>query len=168
MTTNTGTNDYIDQMGRCLCGAVEFRAKGPIILNSLCHCQSCASAAASTPVHFIAIRAPLPEITKGHDKVTVAPGHGRMVHGRCSECLAPIYQKPSESYPFVAVFPPTFVDLADQKLPPKYQPQMHINYEKRSRDADDDLPKFKTWPFEEECHRDGSVRKAPTQQKAAC
>lgn len=79
-----------------------------------------------------------------------------MIHGRCSECMVPLYQKPEESFPFVAVFPPTFVSR-DQKLPANCQPQMHINYEKRVRDVDDDLPKFKTWPFEEECHKDGSV-----------
>lgn len=156
-------SDDIDQFGRCLCGAVEYRATGKIILNALCHCRACKWAFSCTPIHAIGLNAPLPEFTKGEDKIVVAKGHGKMIHGRCSECHVPLYQKPGEDYPFVAVFPATFVfdnrDSVDQKLPEKYVPKIHINYENRARDAEDKLPKFRKWPQQgEEMNNDGSLK----------
>eukprot|EP00978_Attheya_sp_CCMP212_P033976 scaffold140115_cov44-Attheya_sp.AAC.3 len=93
--------------------------------------------------------------SKGEDNVIVTKGLGKMVHGRCSQCMAQVYQKP-EGESYFAVFAPTFhiggdeSEFIDQKLPNKfkYLPKMHTNYENRARDFEDSLPKYKTFPPE--------------------
>lgn len=153
------SEQLIDQIGRCLCGAVEFRAKGKVVFNELCHCRACAWAASVTPVHVIGVEMPKLMYNKGEDKVLVRRGLGTMVHGRCSDCLTQVFQKPQDE-PYVAIFPPTFHiggdDSIGQKLPVKYLPTEHTNYENRARDFEDCLPKFKTMGPENPMNNDGT------------
>lgn len=154
----------MDQTGRCTCGAVEFRAKGKIVFNQLCHCRACSWAASATPVHIIGCGMPKLEYTKGEDKVEVKKGLGRMIHGRCSECGTQIYQKPSHIDSMVALFPTTFHiggdDSIYQKLPVKFHPTIHVQYENRAMDVQDALPKFMTNPGAggNEVNNDGTMK----------
>lgn len=43
--------------GQCNCGALRFRASGPIRFNVLCHCRNCARARGVSPVHILAVAA---------------------------------------------------------------------------------------------------------------
>ncbi|CAB9527104.1 Glutathione-dependent formaldehyde-activating enzyme [Seminavis robusta] len=158
-----GDDFVIDQTGRCICGAVEFHAKGKLAFSELCHCRACAWAASVTPVHVIGVEISELDYKTGKDKVVVVNGLGKMIHGRCSQCMTQVFQKPQgENY--VALFPPTFRiggdDSLEQKLPDYYLPRMHTNYENRARDATDSLPKFKTFPPDNEVNADGSLKNA--------
>jgi hypothetical protein len=48
--------------------------------------------------------------------------------------------------------------LYDQRLPAKYLPTFHANYENRARDMDDSIPKFQTYPPNNEMNHDGTVK----------
>ena len=152
----------MDQTGRCMCGAVQFHAKGKMLFRQLCHCRACTWAASVTPVHIVGVGIPKLDYQKGEDKVVVTKGLGNMLHARCSECGTQVYQKPSNMDSMVALFPPTFhiggEDSVDQRLPAKYLPTSHTNYENRARDIDDSLPKFKCWPPGNEMNNDGTLK----------
>ena len=79
--------------------------------------------------------------------------------------MVPLYQKPGPDYPFVALFPTSFVvgddENSPQKLPDSLLPKMHINYENRARDAHDTLPKYRKWPWEGEMTNDGVSKEEP-------
>jgi hypothetical protein len=155
-------DSMMDQTGRCRCGDVEFQAKGKILFRHLCHCRACAWAASVTPVHIVGVGMPKPTYHKGEDKVVITKGLGKMLHARCSECGTQVYQKPGGQDNFVALFPPTFhiggEDSIDQRLPVKYLPKFHANYENRARDTDDSIPKFKTYPPDNEMNHDGTFK----------
>ena len=164
MTSTEGGGDkseeivMIDQVGKCLCGAVEFHAEGQILFNELCHCRACTWAASVSPVHLIG--AERLTFTKGKDKVVIIQGLGTMIHARCCDCMSLLYQRPKEESCF-AVFPPTFHIGGDhatyQKLPNQYLPTMHANYENRQRDYEDSLPKYKSFPPHNQMNNDGSL-----------
>lgn len=161
------TKQEIDETGRCLCGAVKFRVRGQIQFSELCHCRACSWAASVSPVHILGVEStagmPIIEYLSGADEVVVTKGLGTMRHARCSECMAQVYQTPDvDSKSFVALFPPTFhiggEDSVQQKLPEEYLPQYHSNYENRARDVEDSLPKYKTFPTDNEMNNDGSLK----------
>ncbi|CAB9502794.1 Glutathione-dependent formaldehyde-activating enzyme [Seminavis robusta] len=153
------SDDKVDQKGRCVCGAVEYHVQGDLLFCFLCHCRACSWALSVSPVHLVGVKATM-EYTKGQDKVVITKGLGKMILGRCKDCLVPLYQKPEDA-PFVALFPPAFhiggEDSLDQKLPDKYHPKCHMNYENRAMDANDSLPKYKTGPPNNQMNNDGSL-----------
>ena len=70
----------------------------------------------------------------------------------CSECGTGISQQPNGA-PFVVLFPPNFeIEAKDDNnvclYPEHLKPQFHHNYESRTRDWSDELPKFKGFPHE--------------------
>lgn len=157
---------FVDQTVQCLCGAVEFRVQGKLLFSELCHCRACSWAASVSPVHLVGVAAPTISYAKNassEDHIRVTKGLGKMTHARCTECMAPVYQKPAGAN-FVALFPPTFYignsrDSVEQKLPAKYLPQYHANYENRTRDYADSIPKYKTFPsLGNEMNNDGTLK----------
>ena len=152
----------MDQFCRCMCGKIKFQAKGKLLFQQLCHCRACSWAASVTPVHIVGVGISKPAYQSGEGMVVVTPGVGNMLHARCSECGTQIYQKPGGQDNFIALFPPTFHiggdDSIDQKLPDKYLPTIHANYENRARDAEDSIPKYKTYPPENEMNADGTLK----------
>eukprot|EP00658_Telonema_sp_P-2_P077642 TRINITY_DN706_c0_g1_i2.p2 TRINITY_DN706_c0_g1~~TRINITY_DN706_c0_g1_i2.p2 ORF type:complete len:108 (-),score=18.38 TRINITY_DN706_c0_g1_i2:84-407(-) len=86
--------------------------------------------------------------TEGEEHVRVAKGYGRMTNAFCTECGAGVYQCP-EGAGFRALFPPSLSfpenEGRDEKicqLPESLRPTRHVNYENRTHDAEDSLPKF--------------------------
>ena len=85
---------------------------------------------------------------------------------RCTECGGPVYQSP-EGAPFRAFYPRLFDGYVNGKcntLPKDLLPTIHINYENRLYDFNDDLPKYLVWPGGDMCNNDGS----PKEQENAC
>ena len=138
----------IEEMGACQCRSVKFRVCGNVMMNVLCHCKACSHNRAMSPVHLILVTpAEGVEITEGSDLLTVANGYGKVRHAFCSKCGCMLYEYP-EGANFKGV-PPTNFHIEDGvncKLPEKYLPQMHVNYENRHYDWHDFLPKFKCFP----------------------
>jgi hypothetical protein len=116
-----------------------------------------------SPVHVIAVEpASAFEFTEGAEFVTkdtdgTEYGHGcansndygKMIHAFCSKCGVQVYQQP-DGKDFHSIFPTNFhiEDEGNCRLPEKYLPKAHINYENRQYDWCDNLPKFKGFPPE--------------------
>ena len=138
----------IDETGSCLCRGVAFKVSANVMFNALCHCKACSHARGMSPVHLIGIQpAEGLEITQGSDLLTTTKGYGKMRHTFCSKCGSIICQYP-EGADFRAIVPTNFhiADGVNCKLPDKYLPQAHTNYENRHYDWYDPLPKFKAFP----------------------
>merc|ERR1712141_533219 len=100
-----------------------------------------------SPIHVIAVTPPESvQITEGTSFLQTAKGYGKMRHIFCAKCGSMIYQCP-EGAQFRALMPTNFhiEDGVSCKLPQKYLPKAHINYENRQYDWFDELPKYKTF-----------------------
>ena len=139
----------IDKKGSCHCGSVEFRVRGNILLNVLCHCKTCSQNRGMSPVHIINITpAEGVEITKGEELLTLYRGNRKVDFCFCEKCGCCVYQAP-EGYSFRGIFPTNFhiEDGINCTLPEEYLPKFHVNYENRLTDWHDPLPKYKTFPL---------------------
>ena len=141
-------SEPIEDFGACHCRSIKYNVSGTIILNAYCHCKSCAHNRAMSPVHLIGVTPPEGiEITEGEKFLETTKGYGKMVHTFCAKCGCMIYEYP-EGATFRAILPTNFhiEDGVCCKLPEKYMPKSHINYENRQYDWHDQLPKFKVFP----------------------
>lgn len=150
----------ITQTCRCNCGKVKFEVKdAPIKVNALCHCKFCSRARSSSPVHVILVPKDKVIVTEGEEFVVEKLRGGSLqVQSYCSECLGGIWQH-RQGLPFRALFPATFhIEQGDKgaMLPKEYQPKIHVNYENRMMDWNDDLPKFLTKPTGPRVNNDGT------------
>ena len=133
--------------GACQCRSVKYKVEGKMT-SYLCHCKACSHSCGMSPVHFIRVSpASGFQFTDGADLVTTAKGYGKMIHAFCSKCGVMIYQYP-DGNDFRAILPTNFhiEDGVNGKLPEKYLPTVHVNYENRQYDWSDKLPKFKAVP----------------------
>ena len=141
-------SETIEENGACRCRSVKFKVDGKILMNALCHCKACSKNRGMSPVHLIAVTPPeAVQITEGKEFLRKFKGEGRMRHKFCSKCGVLVYQCPKKA-PFRAILPTNFhiEDGVSCKLPEKYMPRAHINYENRQYDWKDPLPKFKEFP----------------------
>ena len=141
--------ETIDDNGACHCRSVKYKVKGNMIMSALCHCKACSHSRGMSPVHLIGVSPPdAIEITEGKELLTKANGYGKMIHAFCSKCGTMVYQCPGEDAPFRAILPTNFhiENGVNCKLPEKYLPKIHVNYENRQYDSCDKLPKFKCFP----------------------
>jgi hypothetical protein len=67
---------------------------------------------------------------------------------------------------FRAVLPATFTGLESRQLPENYKPQAHLNYESRTFDWSDSLPKFKAFPGSPMLNNNGEEIAAETKADA--
>jgi len=153
--------DGSPQTGACYCGGVKFRASGPIRFTKLCHCKPCSRARGVSPVHILAVGAEGFAVTEGEELVKVMPSpYGSMQHAFCSGCGSAIWQSPAPEK-FRALFPASFTLEEDSTksgmLPAKYAPNTHTNYENRTYDWSDALPKHLGFP-ESLCENDGTPK----------
>ena len=143
-------SEEIEEIGACHCRSVKFKITGTILMNVYCHCKACSHNRAMSPVHLIGI-SPVEgiEIIEGMKFLTTTKGYGKMRHTFCAKCGCMMYQHP-DGAPFRAILPTNFhfENGASCRLPDKYMPKSHINYENRQYDWNDELPKFKGFPPE--------------------
>lgn len=142
-----GVAPRINQTGSCFCGAVQYKVEGEVVFNALCHCRACARACGTGPVHLLAVapKETAVTITQGEDAIVT---HGDTVtRCFCGRCGTTLHQGPV-AVPFRAVLPTTFKIEAGTNclFPDEYKPQIHCNYENRTFDWCDDLPKFQCFP----------------------
>lgn len=150
--------------GACHCGAVRYRVQGDVMVNGLCHCPNCTRSKGASPVHLIALH--------GDDSVEVTQGDEHLrsrVLGKfhlvtCELCHGPVMQF-QDGMGFRAVFPVSLdlrrgdagSDHGADRVPDDWKPQLHLNYENRLFDWDDDLPKFKVFPPDGPLNSDGTA-----------
>eukprot|EP00035_Acanthoeca_spectabilis_P034653 m.30336 g.30336 ORF g.30336 m.30336 type:complete len:159 (+) comp6780_c0_seq1:87-563(+) len=140
------TAAIIDRDAQCYCGEVTLRITGSIIFSGYCHCKPCTRFRGVSPVHLVGVKPAIGvTVTKGkeHVKVVHDPAGGKMEHGFCTNCGCGLFQSPTGA-PFRAVFPTNF-RFEDGPylctLPPELMPTSHGNYDNRTRDFKDGLPK---------------------------
>jgi hypothetical protein len=109
----------IVRTGRCLCGAVRFRAIGAPKWVAHCHCESCRRATASPFTTYAGYRSDaVSHVGKVPHEFASSPGVMRSFCGRCGTPIAFVGARwPDEIHLFLA----TFDD------PESLQPKAHVN-----------------------------------------
>lgn len=114
--------------------------------------------------HLLGVGTDTFSYTEGADDVEVVQGMGKMEHVYCKSCHGMVEQHPKGAG-FVALLPATFrCETPDSsnpcgvscKLPAELVPNIHINYENRHYDWNDDLPKFVGFPGSAKLKNDGT------------
>ena len=145
----------INQTGQCHCGAVAWKVAGKPQFNGFCHCKNCCRNMGMTPVHLIGFDPSMFEFTKGEDNtMNYKPGEVRRLH--CKTCGCICVQGP----PTIAAVHPTNFQIEDGKscmLPKALLPQVHLNYENRLMNYNDELPKFAGFPGGDMMDNEGNV-----------
>lgn len=121
--------------GSCLCGAVTWRADGPLLWAALCHCASCRRAASADYVSWFGV--PRAGVFWEGPRALYASSPG-VSRGFCQTCGSPLSYE-TESYP-----DETHLIAATLSAPERYRPTAHIFWAERLPwvTAADDLPKF--------------------------
>ncbi|MGB0684860.1 MAG: GFA family protein [Planctomycetota bacterium] len=150
--------------GACHCGAIQYHVHGEVMVNGLCHCPNCTRSKGASPVHLIALH--------GEDSVEVTQGEhllqarvlGNFHLVTCKVCHGPVMQY-QDGMNFRAVFPVSLnlrrgdagADHGADRISDEWKPQVHLNYENRLFDWDDDLPKFRVFPPADPLKSDGTA-----------
>ena len=146
--------------GKCNCGKVTFELTGDPLMNVLCHCNGCSTGlGVSGSVHLYVVSSQeCVKITEGEDLLKKFVGKGPLRFWKCTECGSPVYQEP-DGMPIRGFYPRTFdgyVDGKCNKIPEDLKPKIHINYENRLWDFNDELPKFAAFPPDNMVQNDGT------------
>ena len=131
-------------------------------MNALCHCRWCSTGMGMCPVHLMLFKDGQWKITEGEDKLKKFEGNGKLRMYKCWECGAAVCQGP-EGAPFRAFYPRYFNGYIEGKkntLPDAWTPKVHVNYENRTWDYNDEIPKFASFPPENPVNNDGTPKVA--------
>ena len=128
------------QNGRCSCGKARFNVRGRPLLRGFCHCTICQAFNQAPYADVTVFRAKDVDMpaSESLDYKTYRPPPA-VQRGKCVACGHPVIE-------FMHMFPMpklTIVpsaNILDPALVPK--PALHIFYNSRLADIDDDLPKF--------------------------
>ncbi|MDP7245359.1 MAG: hypothetical protein QF389_02100 [Planctomycetota bacterium] len=149
--------------GACHCGAIQYLVCGEVMVNGLCHCPNCTRSKGVSPVHLITLCGENSvEIMQG-DELLQTRALDKFHLVTCKMCHGPVMQY-QEGMGFRAVFPVSLnlrrgnagPDHGADRIPDEWKPQLHLNYENRLFDWDDDLPKFKVFPPDNPLKSDGT------------
>ena len=86
--------------GGCQCGAVRYRARGPVRHASICHCRMCQKALGNLMAPFASFDGPV-EWTRG--KPSYFQSSGRVKRGFCPNCGTPLTYQWGDSNPSVTI-----------------------------------------------------------------
>lgn len=123
----------------CACGAARFEATHPPLFRAICHCGICQR---FNKAEYADITIHLKTNINVKDDTTVAYAAHKnpplVLRGTCAKCKSPAIEKLRIPFmPGLVIVPSRLMD-ASRALP---APKLHIFYEDRVRDADDNLPK---------------------------
>jgi len=142
-------SDTLTYKMMCDCGAVVLEAQGTPIASVFCHCSNCRELRPVEAGEAVAWQPESVTFLKGEQDLKVEKGFGDENHIEkysCPSCGEAVYNTNRfGSHGFSR-------DLIKRcyggELPDELQPTMHIFYEDRVKDVEDDLPKFKDVPVE--------------------
>lgn len=123
-----------DLSGRCACGAVRWRAPGPMLWAALCHCEDCRRAASADYVSWFGVA------TDGlvwEGERALHRSSAGVTRSFCPACGAPMSFETTVFPDEVHLYAPSLDD------PTLYRPTAHIFWSERLPwfSAGDDLPK---------------------------
>lgn len=127
---------------RCDCGAVMMTVRGEPAARSFCHCHACRDLYGSI---FIAATLWSPEqvIVTAYAQALCGYAHPlRDMHRHfCRHCGELLYGQ--NNMGLIVIPNARFARQHDRGLPARLSPAMHLFYEARACDIDDDLPKYR-------------------------
>jgi hypothetical protein len=74
--------------GGCLCGAVRYRVKGPVLASGSCHCHTCRKTASAPDLPFATFPATAFEIMQG--ELTDFRSSADVTRSFCGRCGSPL------------------------------------------------------------------------------
>ena len=125
-----------DISGRCLCGAVQYTAAGPVLWSGHCHCDSCRRASSAPFTSFFGVERK--SVNWRGEMTGVETSDGDVNRLRCATCgtLMTIRSPrwPKECHLFAATL----------DHPETFQPQAHFHFAEKLSwvSITDDLPKY--------------------------
>eukprot|EP00656_Telonema_subtile_P034914 TRINITY_DN38939_c0_g1_i1.p1 TRINITY_DN38939_c0_g1~~TRINITY_DN38939_c0_g1_i1.p1 ORF type:complete len:204 (-),score=19.82 TRINITY_DN38939_c0_g1_i1:131-742(-) len=153
----------------CFCGAVKFTARGPPLWSALCHCSLCRRLGGGEVAAFAGFAPDCVSLVQG--ELHSHQSSENMIRHRCAVCGSPAYNeslmpdRPFRDFPLGALA----VDEAGHADPAAREalaPKAHINYDMRTRDCGDELPKWRGM-FDVALNADGSeAPAAPAESEA--
>lgn len=133
-----------DPRGSCLCGAVTYVVRGPIVRCRTCHCSRCRKAGGAAHVSYLATPFDGVRFTRGEDLVTVykVPEARYFRHAFCSVCGSSMPRRDAERA--IAIVPMGSLD--DD---PGVRPSCHIHVASAAPwdVIRDDLPRWSTQEY---------------------
>ena len=125
-----------DLSGRCFCGGVTYRAKGPVNWAGHCHCDSCRRATSSPFTSFFGV--PRDSVTWTGRLKTHPTSDGRVERGHCPTCGTQM------TYQYTGWPDETHLYAATLNDPTQFTPQAHFHYAERLPwvQITDELPKY--------------------------
>ena len=125
-----------DLTGRCLCGAVRYRARGPALSVSHCHCSMCRRAGGAAMVTWVGFARDGFAFTKG--ELVRNASSDFAWRGFCGACGAQIL------FDHVAPNDRVFITAGTLDDPEAVTPECHIHADDRLswQPIDDGLPRF--------------------------
>ena len=131
-----------DLHGSCLCGGVQYRARGPLAAVARCHCEQCRKASGAEFATNGSLDARDFELTKGEEllaRYESSPGNWRIFCGRCG---SPVVKRVDSKPDMVRIRMGLLDDEQEQ------QPLLHVFVSEKPEWSliSDDLPQFETAP----------------------
>ena len=122
--------------GRCLCGAVAFRATG---LEDIwyCHCRQCRRL---TGHHMAAARAPVTQVEIS-GAVRWTPVSENSAHGFCETCCSPLFWR-NRLRETISILPGNLDDSSGLEV----KGHVFVGEKGDYYEITDGLPQFETWP----------------------
>ena len=91
--------------GRCLCGAVHYRASGPALFSVVCHCRDCQRASGSGGVPVLGVTRAAFAHSGPVKQSRVQGGSGSpAVRNFCSECGCLLFGTPESEPDLVTIY----------------------------------------------------------------
>lgn len=124
---------------QCACGATRFSVQGPPLLRGFCHCTICQEFNQSAFADISVYRAgdvAMPDSDTLEFRAYRPPP--AVQRGRCKACGGPAIE-------VMQIFPlPRLIIVPSGHLPAacRRDPALHVFYNSRQADVDDDLPKY--------------------------
>jgi hypothetical protein len=87
-------NEYLE--GGCLCGAVRFRAAGPVLRLAQCHCTDCQALGGGGPSYLVGVARDGLQVLRGRPRGYAREGGSGSTITRyfCADCGTPLYGIP--------------------------------------------------------------------------
>ncbi len=109
-----------EHTGRCLCGAVQFKATGDPQLVVHCHCESCRRHTAAPIATFVLFEDKEFQVTAGAPKVFESSAE--TWRSFCGDCGSPLTYRANWSPGLVHVY------LGAMDNPGDFPPRFHVNF----------------------------------------
>ena len=92
-------------VGRCLCGAVEYKSAGPALFSVVCHCRDCQRASGTGGVPVLGVPRDTFSCTGPVKQSRVPGGSGLMaVRNFCSECGSLLFGTPESAPEMITIY----------------------------------------------------------------